>query len=147
MSEGAPIVQERVLPAPPPIVFAAWSDAASLRQWMCPGEIERAEAEVDLGVGGRFRIVMHGEEQDYVQHGEYLEIDPPKRIVLTWVSDWMPEGERSTRVTVSLEPEGDLETRIRLVHDRLPCTDSYEGHTAGWASILDKLAARLGAAV
>ena len=63
MSEGAPIVQERVLPAPPPIVFAAWSDAASLRQWMCPGEIERAEAEVDFRVGGCFRVVIHGEGQ------------------------------------------------------------------------------------
>ena len=76
----APIVQERVLPAGPEAVFAAWSDADSLRQWMVPGDLERAEAEVDFRVGGRFRIVMHGAERDYVQHGEYLAIEDGKTL-------------------------------------------------------------------
>ena len=130
------IVQERLLPAPPDEVFAAWSDPDSLRQWMCPAEgMAPASVEVDFRVGGRFRIVMHG-DRDYAQHGEYLEIDPPKRIVFRWVSEWVPTGEAETRVSVSLEPGADGGTRLVLVHDRLHGTDTYQGHPAGWRRIL-----------
>jgi uncharacterized protein YndB with AHSA1/START domain len=137
------IVVERLLPAPPEAVFAAWTDPADLGRWLVPGEMTRASVELDFRVGGRFRVAMHGEEQDYVQHGEYLEIDPPKRLVFTWVSEWMPEGEQHTRVSVSFEPVGADLTRLRLVHDQLPEGDGYEGHRGGWTSIVDKLAARL----
>ena len=143
MSEGTPLVQERVIAATPERVFAAWSDAASMGRWMCPGEMQRADVELDFRVGGAFRIAMHGEEQLYVQHGEFVEIDAPKRLVFTWHSEWMPEGERDTRVTVTFEPESRGATRLRLVHDQLPATGSYDGHQDGWGSIVGKLAAQL----
>ena len=136
------IVVERTLPAAPEEVFAAWGDADSLRAWMCPGELTSAEAALDFRVGGRYRIVMHGAERDYVQHGEYLEIDPPKRLVMTWISEFMPEDKRPTRVSVSFEPEGAASTRLRLVHDELPPGDAYDGHVQGWADIVEKLASR-----
>lgn len=139
----APIVQERVLPAAPETVFAAFADPESLRVWMCPGEITSAQAEVDFRVGGRFRIVMRGPEGDFAQHGEYLAIDPPRRLVFTWVSEWLPEPEQRTRVEVTFEPAGPGATRVRLVHDDLPDTGAYDRHDAGWASILGRLAARL----
>lgn len=142
---GTPIVQERVIAAPPERVFAAWSDAERMGRWMCPGEIERASVELDFRVGGRFRISMFGEEQTYVQHGEYLEIEAPHRIVFTWHSEWMPEGERDTRVSVTLAAESPDATRLRLVHDELPRSDSYEGHRGGWSSIVEKLANTLDA--
>ena len=94
MNFRGPIVQERVLPAAPADVFAAWGDPESLRVWMCPAEgIEHASAEVDFRVGGAFTIVMHGEGQDYRQTGEYLEIDAPRRLVFTWISDFVPPNE------------------------------------------------------
>jgi uncharacterized protein YndB with AHSA1/START domain len=140
---GPPIVQERLLPAPPDVVFAAWSDPDSLAVWMCPGEMRGATVEVDFRVGGRFRIAMHGAEQEFVQHGEYLEISPGKRLAFTWVSEWVDEPERHTRVSVSFEPGGEGETLLRLVHEELPVTETYDGHREGWASILEKLADHL----
>lgn len=138
-----PIVVERLLPAPPEDVFAAWSDPESLSTWLCPGDMERATVEVDFRVGGAFRVVMHGAERDYAQHGEYLEIDAPKRLVFTWVSDWVAPEEARTVVTVSLEPADRDRTRLLLVHEELPDTGTYDGHAQGWTSIVDKLAARL----
>jgi len=136
----APIVQERLLPASPEEVFAAWSDPGGLAAWMCPApDMQRASVELDFRVGGSFEIVMHGAEQDYRQRGEYLEIDPHKRLVMTWVSDWQPEGQRRTRIEVTFEPAGSDQTRIVLVHDELPDTDSYDGHQQGWLEILTKL--------
>ena len=110
---------------------------------MCPGEMSGASVEVDFRVGGQFRIVMHG-EQDFEQTGQYLEIEPNKRLVFSWISHWMPPEEAHTRVSVTLEPEGDGDTRLTLVHDQLPETGSYDGHRDGWSTILDKLETRLG---
>ena len=103
-----PIVVERLIAASVDDVFAAWGDADSLSAWMCPSEtMSGASVETDFRVGGQYSIVMHGEEGDYAYRGEYLEIDPPKRLVFTWVSSWAPEGERDTRVTISLDTSGD----------------------------------------
>ncbi|MEE8311556.1 MAG: SRPBCC domain-containing protein [Candidatus Binatia bacterium] len=139
---GNRFVQERVLGAAPERVFACWSDAGSMGSWMCPGEIGSASVEIDFRVGGAYRIVMQG-TQDYVQHGEYIEIDVPRRIVMTWISDFVPPEESRTRVTITFEPAGEGRTRIVLVHDELPGTDTYAGHEQGWADILAALAAAL----
>jgi uncharacterized protein YndB with AHSA1/START domain len=145
MSARPPIVVERLVPAPPAAVFAAWRDPASLRVWMCPAaDTTHATAEVDFRVGGRFRIVMHG-ARDYAHTGEYLEIDPPRRLVFTWDSEWIAPAERRTRVTVTIEPAGARRSRVRLVHDELPDTAAYDGHPQGWTTILEKLASRLAA--
>lgn len=140
-----PIVVERELPAPPREAFAAWGDPESLALWMCPEEGMRpASVDVDFRVGGRFRIVMHG-DRDYAHHGEYLEIDPPHRLVFTWISEFAPEQERRTRVSVAFEPVGRDRTRCTLVHDELPESPTYDGHPRGWRRILELLAARLAA--
>lgn len=141
--QRAPIVQERVFDATPAEVFAAWGEAEAMRVWMCPGDIESADVEVDFRTGGMFRIAMHAESGDFVQHGEYLAVEPPKRLVYTWVSEWMPEGQQHTRVEVTFEAVGDQQTRLRLVHDSLPAGDGYDGHVEGWRSILGKLEAHL----
>lgn len=74
----AALVLERVLPATPQEVFAAWTTPERMAAWMSPAGA--AEAEVDLRVGGAFRVVMV--EHDRLEHtGSYLEVDPPRRLV------------------------------------------------------------------
>lgn len=144
MTHRAPIVQERLIAAPAARVFHAWRDPESLGRWMCPAaDISCATVEVDFRVGGRFRIVMHGATRDYAHTGEYLEIDEPRRIVFTWISDFVPKDEARTLVTVSLEPLDEHRTRLRLVHAELPDTNTYDGHDGGWRIILARLAADL----
>ncbi len=143
MKRDGRIVQERVIGAPVADVYAAWGDAKSLSQWMCPApDMRPATVEVDFRVGGHFTIVMHG-ERDYGHTGEFLEIEPERRIVFSWISDFVPPAEARTRVTVELEALGEDETRIRLVHDELPPTDTYDGHDGGWSNILAGLHATL----
>ena len=138
------IVQRRLIGAPKASVFAAWSDAASMGQWMCPNaEMSGASVEIDFRVGGGFRIVMHGAEQDYEHSGEYLEIDEPHRLVFTWVSYFMAEADQSTRVTLELDEAGEGKTQLVLTHDQLPAGDTYDGHDSGWSEIVRLLATRL----
>ena len=142
-AKRAPIVQERTLAVPVEAVFAAWSDPDSLAVWMCPSDgMQPASVELDFRPGGRFQIVMHG-DRDYAHHGEYLEIDPPSRLVFTWHSEFVPAGEEKTRVTVEIAAAGPGRAHLRIIHDELPDTDTYDGHVAGWGRIADELARHL----
>jgi len=130
------LVVRRLLPAPREDVFAAWLDPTSLARWMCPGRVERATAEVEPRVGGKFRIVMLRRQGAGAEHrGEYLAIDPPSLLSFTWISD--ATDLIPTVVTIELFERG-AETELVLTHRRLPAA-SVESHRAGWTDIVRKL--------
>lgn len=130
----------RRLPASRDEVFDAWLDAESLQAWMCPGATRKTVAELDARVGGRFRIVMTGEDGDTEHTGEYREIHRPERLAFTWVSK--NTLGRETLVTIELRVAGD-ETELTLTHESLPDDEARRKHAGGWSSIVDKLAAEL----
>src|SRR6476469_8268382 len=77
---------ERVFDAPPERVYAAWTEPALLRRWWAaePGWTT-PEATTDVRVGGAYRLSMKGTDGILrTVVGEYLEIDPPRRLVYTW---------------------------------------------------------------
>ena len=61
------------------------------------------EADVDLRVGGRFRIVMRDRDTEIDHTGRYLVVEPPTRLVFTWVSAFT--GPEPSLVTIDLEPQ------------------------------------------
>ena len=134
---GRSIVVERLLPAPPSEVFAAWTDPELLAQWMSP--VGHAVARLDLRTGGALRVVMVGGGIELEHTGHYLEIDPPRRLVFTWRSTYT--GDHPTRVTVTLEPRG-RDTALLLRHEELP-PDAADSHRGGWLVLLDRLAGAL----
>jgi uncharacterized protein YndB with AHSA1/START domain len=139
MSGPGSVEIRRRLPAPIAEVFRWWTEPERVREWMSPtGSVE---AEVDLRVGGAFRIVMSGHGQVIEHVGQYLEIDAPRRLVFTWASVFT--GAEPSLVTVELEPEGDGATQLRIVHAQLP-DDAAASHRDGWGAMADRLAGRLG---
>jgi uncharacterized protein YndB with AHSA1/START domain len=128
----------RRLPAPIGEVFRWWTDPDLLKEWMTP--IGTVEADVDLRVGGRLRIVMKGDGRVIEHTGEYLEIDPPRRLVFTWVSPYT--GSLPIVITVELSDAGDGLTDLRLVHAQLP-DETARWHRGGWDAMLDRLGGRL----
>ena len=135
-SAGRTLRIVRRLPATPEVVFAAWTDAASLKTWMCPGSTHVSTAELDVRVGGHFRIVMRQAESETVHTGVYREICPPERLAFTW-SSTATRGE-VTLVTVELRPQGDA-TELILTHEGLPDADSAAQHESGWQRIAANL--------
>jgi uncharacterized protein YndB with AHSA1/START domain len=127
----------RRIGAPPERVFDAWLDPQSLSVWMCPGATTRAEATLEPRVGGRFRIVMHGEGKTYEHTGEYQVIERPRRLVFTWASAFAGE----TRVSVEFEP-ADGGTKLTLTHEGFVDAEVAKKHKGGWGEILAKLARR-----
>jgi uncharacterized protein YndB with AHSA1/START domain len=131
------LVVERVLAAGPDEVFDAWTTPSRMAAWMSP--VGAAEAEADLRVGGSFRVVMVEARLEHT--GEYLEIDPPSRLVFTWVSPFT--GAEPSVVTVEMLPHDDG-TRVVLTHERLP-EDVVDGHRDGWRTMVGRLARVLAA--
>ena len=132
------LVVRRLIRVPRELVFAAWLDPASLAQWMCPGSVTGATVDVDPRVGGAFRIVMHG-HQDNEHWGEYLIIEPPSLLSFNWIS--VNTDRKPTLVTVEFH-ERDGGTEVILTHRQLPPAKLDE-HKKGWADILRKLEGHL----
>jgi uncharacterized protein YndB with AHSA1/START domain len=129
--------------APPERVFDAWLDARTAGRWLFAtpgGQMVRAEA--DPRVGGRFTFTDRRDGEEVEHTGEYLEIDRPRRLVFTFgIPASSPDFDR---VTVEIVP---LETgcELTLTHEMKPEWGEYAGRAeAGWAGILDGLAASLG---
>jgi uncharacterized protein YndB with AHSA1/START domain len=141
LSEGAPTaVVQRVIGAPPEVVYDEWLDEAALLEFMAPEDSPAREVECDPRVGGRLRIVLVGEDSVVQTSGEYLELDRPNRLSFSWNGEY--GGGFSSVVTVTLEPHGSEETLMTIEHTRLP-HDEVRPHENGWARIARHLDERL----
>ena len=129
---------KRILRAPAASVFAAWTDPAAMAEWMTP--TGTATAEVDLRVGGRFRLVMADEHLRIEHTGVYQTIQPPALLVFTWRSEFT--GMRDTLVTVRLTERGSHETEIEVTHE-LATDGEASSHAGGWGQLLGRLQAYL----
>jgi len=126
----------RMMPARPEAVFAAWTDQSGLTQWFCPGTMQLVLAELDVRVGGHFRLLMRGELGDYDVRGVYREVNPPSRLAFTWMPS-SSRGEESL-VIIDLRPAGN-QTEFILTHERHPDDDTRARRQQGWEAITDKL--------
>ncbi|HLV59519.1 MAG TPA: SRPBCC domain-containing protein [Natronosporangium sp.] len=122
----------RDLSATPERVWHALTDPAALAAWFWP-HLDNT-VETDPRVGGRYRIA--GPRAGIAVTGEYLEVDPPRRLVFTW--RWEDQDEQS-RVTVELRPAG-TGTTLTLVHDRIGDAVTRDRFADGWRDCLDRLA-------
>ena len=130
---------KRRLAATPDEVYSAWTDAKSLSQWMFGLRGGRAETTADVRVGGKFHIDMFdGDGNVYPHDGEYLRLERPRLVELSWISR-ATDGQRSI-VTVEMLPAGDGETDLTLTHRLLPSDESAGRHGQGWSIVFDNLA-------
>lgn len=135
MTDDKTLVIERVLSAPPDRVFAAWTDSAQLAQWYGPEGMKAEIFENDIRPGGKYALVMRSDEGEHHLSGAYEEIDPPRKLVMTW--KWKT-SEDTTRVTIELRPEGDG-THLRLTHTGFSEAEQASSHNQGWSSTLNDL--------
>lgn len=132
----------RNLKAPRDKVFRAWTTPEELKRWSAPGDYTNPLVEVDLRVGGRFRIHMRAPNGAVHQAtGVYREVDPPRKLVYTWLWEEDP-SVRETLVTVEFHERGGS-TEVVLTHDLFPSEEARAEHEKGWAGCLEKLATAL----
>lgn len=105
------IIVRRFVKAPQALVYQAWTDPEHRRRWWGPRALEVVVCEIDLRVGGGYRIVHRAPDgQEFGFHGEYREIDPPHRLVNTFVYEGEPEHEAVETLTLQAVAGGTLVT-------------------------------------
>jgi glutathione S-transferase len=128
----------RLVKAPRERVFEAFTKAEVLMQWFGHKGLTVPVAALDVRVGGRYRLEMHGEEGIYILGGEYREVLPPEKLVFTWVWEQGPIPGVETLVTITFAVKGK-DTELTLVHSGIPTPEMITAHSSGWTSTLDCL--------
>lgn len=145
----------RLLNAPRELVFQAWTDPDHLQWFFNPLTTPTSErAEVDLRVGGAWRLRMiENEQKQYITGGIYREIVPVERLVFQWgaVDGWpeidatrnepglvvtveLSAKDEKTEMTVSLDfPDSLSDEDVRALLDM--------GMSHGWGDTIDRLVA------
>jgi uncharacterized protein YndB with AHSA1/START domain len=135
---------ERTYDATAEAVFDAWTNPEVLRRWWKanPGWND-AEAEVDLRVGGAYRLAMRDPEagEDYVVRGTYREISRPDRLVYSWAWEGTgPYAGHESEVAVSFMEQEPGRTTVVIEHAGLLDDSSRAAHRRGWEGVLESFA-------
>jgi uncharacterized protein YndB with AHSA1/START domain len=143
------ILISRVVDAPRELVFEAFTRPEHLVQFWGPKGFNCTDCEVDLRVGGAFRIQMRGPDGiDYPATGIYRDVVPPERIVYAGTAD---EGHPCggglpprSLVTMTFAEQGaktriTIHTLLESAADRTAAING--GFSIGWNDSLDRLAA------
>jgi len=143
LTEDAPqsaardVTVRRNVPASPEVVFRLWTDAEMVKKWWGPPGVTCSEAEIDLRVGGSYRIanLLPSGSTIWI-HGVFEAVDPPNRLVYTWGIGL--ESSAEERVTVTFHPIGGG-TEVVVLHENAPDVATRDSHENGWYGCLDGL--------
>jgi uncharacterized protein YndB with AHSA1/START domain len=120
------------------IVFEAITTPEGIAHWWGPDPGPVLFAEIDLRVGGRFRVRFRMlDATEHESSGEFLELVRPTRVAMSWT--WLgSESEGQSRVEFTLRDSAGG-TELTFTHSLLPNEQARADHEAGWNGALDKL--------
>ena len=129
------LVVTRTFDAPAHIVFEAWTKPDLFKRWWGPKSrgMSLLSCEMDVRVGGGYRLVFRHQDSTMEFFGTYLEVTPHSRLV--WTNE---EGEGQTVTTVTFnETAGKT---LLVVHDLYPSKEAIDsGSTGAMPEALDQL--------
>src|SRR5215470_2743779 len=95
--------------------------------------------ECDWKPGSSWRIMIP--DGRVADSGEVVEIEPQKKLVLTWRNEFRPElrAEGHSRLTYELEQQGES-VKLMVIHEsETPDSKLIEATSNGWPAILASL--------
>jgi uncharacterized protein YndB with AHSA1/START domain len=143
------VLAEVFIAAPPARVFEAITDPSQVPRWWGQQGLYRVtEWKADLRPGGKWSSVGAGADGNTFQvGGEYLEVDPPRLLVHTWIASW--SGNLETVVRWELEPadvhglhpsgtrRAGTGTMLKIRHTGFAgAPDAAKNHAEGWTRVL-----------
>ena len=137
----------RVLAAPRERVWREWTEPERFGGWFGgpEAEVPLDTVAMDVRPGGAWRATMlvGPERREIRWSGEYREVDPPARLVLT-ISD-LPDGAKPELVVVLLAELRDGRTEMTVEQHGTMSPEAYDAARSGWGAFLDRIAAGLAA--
>ena len=137
-TETTTVQREIAIAARPETVWEFLVDPEKATRWM------GLSATLESQPGGLYRVeVIPG----HTARGEFVELDPPHRLVYTFGWEANENGPNpvppgSSTIEIELVPDGDG-TLLRFVHE-LASAESAEMHAKGWDHYLGRLAVAAG---
>jgi len=136
---GLVLKLKHVVDSPRERIFNLLTEPAELAKWWGPHDFTTPEVELDLSVGGGYRFTMQPPEGEaFHLSGEFIEIDPPTRLVYTFRWDEPDPDDRETVVVLSLAAVGGA-TEVSLSQGEFATDERLALHRSGWADSLEKL--------
>jgi uncharacterized protein YndB with AHSA1/START domain len=137
----------RIIKAPRPAVWKAWTDRASFEQWWVPAPAKCKVQDMDLRPGGAFVTLISEDGGAFVPHMRacFLAIDQLERIVFTdaLVGGWRPAEEPFMTAIITMQDHAQgTEYVARAMHRSAADRDRHEemGFHDGWGAVAEQLA-------
>ena len=143
------VVVTRTVNGPARLVFEAWTKPELFKRWWVPKSagLSLLSCEMDVRVGGKYRLVFSHGGSEMAFYGTYIEVTPHSRLV--WTND---EGGDAGQVSTATFEEKAGKTQV-VLHDLYPSKEALDagiGSTDGMSETfeqLDELLVTLGASV
>ena len=139
-SDNEAVTLEIFIAAPRERIFEALTDPKqAVRWWGRKDEYYLNEFEMDVRVGGKWSTSGKSlKSGDLEVHGEFLEVDPPRRLAYSWISSWLP---KLTKVVWELESQAKG-TLVKLTHSGFAGNpQATKAHSHGWSLVFSWLQA------
>jgi len=118
--DGSVVASVEIARAPERI-FQALASREIIDWWVNPGVFDTREWSGDVRVGGAWSASGMARGAPYTLVGEFLEVDPPRKLVQTW----------------QMNAGG---TRLTVRHSGLAAPDQRTNVGAGWRTSFEQLA-------
>jgi len=141
------LVTSRTFDGPARIVFETWTKPELFKRWWVPKSMGMSllSCDMDVRVGGKYRLVFAHEASESTFFGRYLEVTPHSR--LAWTNE---ESDDGPVTTVTFEEEGGK--TLLVMHELYPSKEALDAAGTGAADAmvetfdqLDELLVTLGA--
>jgi uncharacterized protein YndB with AHSA1/START domain len=128
----------KMVSAPIDRVYKAWTEPEQMHKWFGCQQMTGLNIEQDFRVGGNYRIEMICGDAVMLVTGVFNEIEPNKKVVYTWTSNFPDCEARDSIVSVQFLAKGN-NTEVVLDHTNFDSDKTAEGHTEGWSFALESL--------
>ncbi len=138
-SSGLTLRLARTLAPPPDRVFSACVESTELAAWWGPAGFTAPGIELDVRVGGKYRIAMQPPEGELFHlRGEFLEIERPRRLSYTFEWEEPDPDDQQTLVTLTFR-EARRGTELLLEQGPFATQARHDLHHAGWTDSFVRL--------
>ena len=144
------LVVTRTINGPARIVFEAWTKPELFKRWWVPKStgMSLLSCEMDVRVGGKYRLVFAHQGSEFAFFGSYLEVTPHSRLV--WTNE--EGGDNGSVTTVTFEEKGGK--TLLVLSELYPSKEALDAAGTGAQDALvetfqqlDELLVTLGASV
>jgi uncharacterized protein YndB with AHSA1/START domain len=123
------LVVTRTFNGPARLVFQAWTRSELFRQWWVPKSVPMSlvSCEMDVRVGGGYRLVFAHGDSNMAFFGKYIEVIPNARLV--WTNE---ESDDGAVTTVTFEEKAGK--TLLVLHELHPSKEALDAAIASGAT-------------